>query len=96
MKVYEMVTDREYKTISRWIKIHFNSKGIPYFRWKNRRFYFDCDIQNLSYPVMYYIKQPGNIDGIISSFIYTGAFIYNYVEIDSNNEYIRIYERIGN
>lgn len=90
-----MVTDREYKTISRWIQIRFNSNGNPYFRWHNRRFYFDgLQVQNLSFPVMYYIKQPGDIEGIISHFIYTGAFIYNYVEIDSNNEYVRIYERV--
>ena len=94
-KIYKSKTPDmfDYRPISRYIKIRFNSETEPYFIYNGRREYIDS-YDNLLYPVML----EDNDGKLIVIGLYKTVCNFGGVllEIEPNCEYVRVWEEIPN
>lgn len=90
-----------YKRVSRWIKIDFTLKGVPFFRHNNRRYKLD-DFLRINYP--YYdsevitdtinakdAKEVIQLSGYEANEYYKPLFI----EISDSGDGVRLYQFDG-
>lgn len=93
-RVYKSVDskDRGYRPISRYIRIRIDSTGEePYFIYNGRRIRINS-LDYLTYPEMVYDRDGKVIViGMYETLCNWGARLY---EIDSDGEYIRVWEEV--
>ena len=77
-----------YQTVSRWIKIRFNTTGEAYFLYRGMRHKFD-NIERLHYPITWQDKE-GKLQ-YLSGVEYITWFYALFVEIHPDGEYIRLW-----
>lgn len=93
MIVTENKTGEKYRIEGREKRIYWNNNGDPYFMLHGRRQYLN-NIERISYPIMYYKKNPGNIDGIISGILTISNSLGYYVEIIEGREAAQLFTPI--
>lgn len=87
-----------YERVSRWIRIDFNGKGEPYFRFRNRRYKLDNFLRTNSSvysPLGNAISNAKGEDVILSGYEADEYFKPYFIELSEYADYVRVYQYLG-
>ena len=86
-----------YERVSRWIRIDFNGKGEPYFRFRNRRYKLD-DFLRCNSAWVQWNNKIANAKGeeiLLSGYEADSYYKPYFVELSECGEAVRVYQYLG-
>ena len=92
MIITENKTGIRFSSIGTQKKVYFNSNGEPFFKWNNRRWYFN-DIMTI-YPIFCHKENEGDIDYILGGYITLSNTYGVLICIDDGGETITLWNEI--